>query len=113
MSNPYESPTPPRPHSSPRRSVFAFIAVACPFAICTYTFLSTGLRMLNQELNLFPWSYGIYDFEVNGYVFSNRSYVVVSLAVGTLSGAIALALLLRARHNYKHNSALGKPYTSR
>lgn len=112
MPNPYETTGSLSPDTPRFRSVRGLVAWSVLLAFSAYPPLSSGLRLLNQELGLFPTSYATYDIQINDVAVSSESFVASSILAGLLLLSIAAVLALRARRNYKYNSGLAFPHAT-
>ncbi|WP_230256241.1 hypothetical protein [Rhodopirellula halodulae] len=101
--NPYHSSGTQQTNVQRLRSVPVWIVGSVFAAVSAFTPLWSGVHLLGQEFGLFPVPYGMFDIEVNGTPVSNRSFIWSSLLAGGLLIGIALACILRAHRNYKHN----------
>lgn len=81
-------------------------------AFSAYPLLSSGLRLLNQELGIFPVRYGTYDIEINGIAVLNGAFIASCLMAGLLLLSIAAVLALRARRNCTYNADLASSHVS-
>lgn len=112
MPNPYESTGSQSPDTPRLRSVRGLVAWSALFAFSAYPPLSSGLRLLNHEIGLFPTSYATYDIEINDVAVSNESFISSTILAGLLLLSIATVLALRARRNYKYNAYLTLPHAT-
>lgn len=106
--NPYDATVTTSVTPQPFRSVRGLLVGCVLFAMAAFPAVSAGLKLLNQELGLFPVPYGVYGIEINGVAVSNRTFALSALLAGSLLLSIAAGLAWRARRNYQHNARISK-----